>query len=166
MKKKMLIGAALTATIAGGLAFNAMGGARWVDSTGVRGTERLVRSQIATYWDARVAANVDVMSKFRHPEQSATMDPGMLQTEKYEIREIVVDGDEAVAQVVATTRLKHPMFAERLRKIEMADLWVRHEGAWVRKPAPVTLGQAVKAVEARQAEALAAAQAEQAVATE
>ena len=140
--KKLIIGIGLIIA-ASGFAFTTMGGMSWLDSMGLRGEDRLVRSRMVGYWDARVAADVESMADFIHPAQPMVFQSGMLITENYELQELEVEGDHAVATVKLTSRIKHALFSSKSRDVTIQDGWVRYKGTWYKEPGPVTFKDAI-----------------------
>jgi hypothetical protein len=143
MKKVVLVTAALL--LCGGVAFGAMGGLAWIDALGLRGAERQARSRIAGYWNARLDNDVNALAEFVHPAETMIIDPGMLVTEAYELRDVAVEGDEAVAKVWLRSRIKHAMFSGKTRELEIADHWTRFRGQWYKTPGPNTIKDAIDA---------------------
>ena len=107
MKKIVIIAVVIVAL--GAAALVSFGGLSWLDSTGLRGQDRLVESRVRGYWQARVNRDLDGQVEYLHPLQGTVADSGMLVTESFEIKGIVVEGDEAVADLVVKSRLKHPI---------------------------------------------------------
>ena len=142
MKKIVMIAVVVVALGAGALV--AFGGLSWLDSTGLRGQERLVESRVRGYWQARVDRNLEAQVEFLHPLQGTVADSGMLVTESFEIKEVSVDGDEAYADLVVRSRLKHPILSARDRTVEMQTRWVKHEGTWYRALAPQTVFEIIQ----------------------
>ena len=141
--KKVIIGLVLALGL-GGLAVTANGGLSWVDSLGLRGQERLVKSRIENYWQARMDEDVDGMSRFVHPLQQSVAQPGMLVTESFELGDVTIDGDSATAQLTVKHRLRHPVLSSRDRTVELNTRWVRYEGKWYRDVTPVGMYEAIK----------------------
>lgn len=131
--------------LCGGLAFGAMGGIAWIDSLGLRGAEKQAQSRIEGYWNARLDNDLDAMAGYIHPAQTTIMDPGMLITEAYELRDVEVAGDEAVAKVWLRSRIKHAMFSGKTRELEINDHWTRFRGQWYKTPGPLTIKDAIDA---------------------
>jgi hypothetical protein len=138
--RKGLIGLVLV-VLAGGVAFTALDGMAWLDSLGIRGEERLLRSRMEAYWQARVDRDYEGILKHAHPLQRIVPSPGTLHTLAYELGDIEIDGDEAVADVTMTTRLQHPILSRHERTVSIRDQWVRYEGVWYKDVRPVGYGQ-------------------------
>lgn len=141
--KKLMIGLVVSLTV-GGLAVAALGGMSWLDDLGLRGPERQVRSRMLGYWEARLKADMQGMGEFIHPAQTTLPNPGMLVTEAYEIQDLAVDGDAAVATVKLRSRLKHSLFSQMTREVTIEDRWVRYKGQWFKQPGPVTMYDAIQ----------------------
>ncbi len=135
--KRWVLGLLAVGIVGGG--FVLAGGVGWLDSTGMLGQDRLVRSRVEAYWQARRAGDLTEMSRYEHPEQQWSADPKMLETAAYEIRSIEIDGEEAVAVVAFTARLKHPQFSRLDREIVANDRWVRYDGDWHREKHPMNI---------------------------
>lgn len=129
----------LLAIVVMGGGFVLAGGVGWLESTGMLGQDRLVRSRVEGYWQARLEGDLAKMAGFEHPEQQWSADPKMLETAKYEIRSIEIDGDEAVAVVAFTARLKDPKLSRFNREIVANDRWIRYEGNWHREKHPMNI---------------------------
>jgi hypothetical protein len=97
------------------------------------------------YWEARLKADMQGMADYIHPAQETLPNPGMLVTEAYEIQNLAVDGDAAVATVKLRSRLKHSLFSQMTREVTIQDKWVRYKGQWFKQPSPVTMHDAIKA---------------------
>jgi hypothetical protein len=141
--KKTLIACVLV-LVSGGLAVMAFGGMSWVDEMGLRGPQRTLERRIVGYWEARMEGNLEQIAQFVHPQQSSVLDPGMLSTEAYEINTISMEGEEATVALTVQSRLKHPIFADRQREVELASKWVRYEGKWYLDIQPVGYHQAIQ----------------------
>jgi len=142
MKKIVIIAVVVLAL--GAVALASFGGLSWLDSTGLRGQERLVESRVRGYWQARVNRNLEAQVEYLHPLQGTVADSGMLVTESFEINSISVEGDEAIADLVVNSRLKHPILSARDRTVEMQTRWVKHEGTWYRALAPQTVFEIIQ----------------------
>jgi hypothetical protein len=142
MKKFVIILVVVVALGAGALV--SFGGMSWLDSMGLRGQDRLVESRVRGYWQARVDRDLEEQVEFLHPQQGSVADSGMLVTESFEITGIEIDGDDAVADLVVKSRLKHPILSARDRTVEMQTKWVKHEGKWYRALAPQTVFEIIQ----------------------
>ena len=142
MKKFVIIFAVVVAV--GAAALISFGGLSWLDSTGLRGQERLVESRVRGYWQARVDRNLEAQVEFLHPQQGTVADSGMLVTESFELKGITIEGEEAFADLVVKSRLKHPILSARDRTVEMQTKWVKHEGTWYRALAPQTVFEIIQ----------------------
>lgn len=142
--RKMLLGTTLALALTGA-AFTAFGGPSWLDATGLRGEDRLVASRLAAYWQARMEGNPEAMVEYVHPLQESVPENGLLVTEGYEIHDVAVDGDTAIASLTVKSRLKHPLLSHRERVVEMKSRWVKYEGKWYTAPAPTNVVDAIKA---------------------
>ena len=142
MKKFVIIFAVVVAV--GAAALISFGGLSWLDSTGLRGQERLVESRVRGYWQARVDRNLEAQVEFLHPQQGTVADSGMLVTESFELKGITIEGEEAFADLVVKSRLKHPILSARDRTVEMQTRWVKHEGTWYRALAPQTVFEIIQ----------------------
>jgi len=142
MMKKAAIGLVLVLTLGGAVA--AMGGMSWLDSTGLRGQERLLNSRIDAYWDARKGGDIETMAAYIHPLQESVPEVGMLVTEAYELQDLSIDGDRAMSTVSVRSRLKHPIFSSRERTVELKTAWVRYHGKWYKDVTPSTITDAIK----------------------
>ncbi len=145
MSKKWMAGLAVV-LVAGGAGVMALGGMSWIDEMGLRGEERRVRSRMEGYWQARVAEDVDKMSKYAHPAQPIVPQPGTLITEAFEIEGIALDGERAVATTKIRTHIKHTQFTSKSKEITLEDPWVRFDGTWYREPRPTTLQDMMKSL--------------------
>jgi hypothetical protein len=141
--KKILIVSVLVVAL-GAAAVVAFGGLSWLDSTGLRGQERLVESRVRGYWEARVARDLESQVQYLHPLQGSVADSGMLVTEGFEIKGITVEGEEATADLVVHSRLKHPILSARARSVEMQTKWVKVDGKWYRALAPQTVFEIIQ----------------------
>lgn len=144
--RKYLIGIVLLLVV-GGFAFVSLGGIKWLDSMGFRGQERVLRSRIVGYWDARLDGDRDLIAQYQHPEQKEVFDPGMLVTESYDFVDLQIDGDTAVAKVDLVTYIKHPMLSAHTQEAQVRDEWVLVDGTWYRAVQPVSLGQMIRAMQ-------------------
>jgi len=144
--RKYLIGIVLLLVV-GGFAFVSLGGIKWLDSMGFRGQERVLRSRVEGYWEARLKGNAQEVAQFQHPDQREVFDPGMLVTESYEIVDLRVDGDTAVANVDLVTYIKHPLLSAHTQDAQVRDEWVQVDGTWYRAVQPVSLGQMIRAMQ-------------------
>ena len=142
MKKIVIISVVIVAL--GAAALISFGGLSWLDSTGLRGQERLVESRVRGYWQARVDRNLEAQVEFLHPQQGTVADSGMLVTESFELKGITIEGEEAFADLVVKSRLKHPILSARDRTVEMQTKWVKHEGTWYRALAPQTVFEIIQ----------------------
>jgi len=120
MKKIVIVSVVVLAL--GVAALVSFGGLGWLDSTGLRGQDRLVEARVKGYWQARVDRNLEGQVEYLHPLQGTVADSGMLVTESFEIKSVSVEGDEAVADLVVKSRLKHPILSARDRTVEMQTL--------------------------------------------
>jgi len=145
MKKLVII--VVLILIAGGVAFATLGGMSWLDSTGLRGQERLLKGQIEAYWQARIDQDMETMAEFEHPLSDGVADAGMLVTDSYSIDRIEVNGDEALSVVKLVTHIKHPLLSGRTREVNMRDIWVRYEGEWYRDVHPTSFSDIIKSAE-------------------
>ena len=141
-KRILIVTAALV--IGAGVGFNALGGMAWLDAMGVRGPEGVLKQRITSYWEARVAGDLDGMAQYVHPLQKELTQPGMLVTEAYELRDLTVEGDSAAALVWTQSRLRHPQLSARTREKELRTQWVRYEGSWYRALTPSSIGEAIQ----------------------
>lgn len=148
MKKALVLGL-VVAIVAIGAVFALPHGVDWLTSTGLLGEERLVRSRIEMFWDARLKRDLATMSELQHPDQPLVADPGMLVTEDYEIQSIEIDGDHAVATVAMHARLSHPRLSGFEREIVTQDRWVRIDGQWRRDKQATSLKQMLREVQDR-----------------
>jgi hypothetical protein len=142
--RKILIGTAAAAVL-GGAALAAMGGMGWLDATGLRGEERLVRTRVEGYWQARMDGDLEAIAGYVHPLQGQVPEPGILMTEGYELHGVAVDGDEATAKVTVKSRLKHPVLSSRGRTLEMDSRWVKYEGKWYMAITPTNIYDTIRA---------------------
>jgi len=133
----------VAAAALGGL-FALAGGMDWLTATGLLGQERLVRSRLDGYWQARVKGNLEEMAQYIHPEQRGIPDPGMLNTERYEVKSLAIDGERAVAVVDLRARLTNPVLAGITRDVTTQDVWVMHAGRWYREKQPVGIHSILK----------------------
>lgn len=146
MKKPVILGlATVTVAIFGFLALPA--GRAWLTASGLLGEERLIRSRVERYWNARVDGDLATMSRYQHPEQPEVAEGGMLVTESFEIRSIQIDGDQAVATIKMHTRLKQPRLSTFERDIIAEDRWVRLDGEWRRDKRPANLRELLRGVQ-------------------
>lgn len=141
--KKLVIGS-LAVVALSGIAMTAMGGMSWIDTLGLRGDKHLLQSRVNAYWQARVAGDLEHMAQYTHPLQESVAEPGMLVTEGYELHEIEVNGEEAIAKLTVHSRLKHPVLSARDRTIEMSTKWVKYEGKWYTALAPTNIYDAIR----------------------
>jgi len=141
--KKIVINSVVVLAL-GVAALVSFGGLGWLDSTGLRGQDRLVEARVKGYWQARVDRNLEGQVEYLHPLQGTVADSGMLVTESFEIKSVSVEGDEAVADLVVKSRLKHPILSARDRTVEMQTRWVKHEGTWYRALAPQTVFEIIQ----------------------
>jgi hypothetical protein len=146
MKKKTMklamLGLGLAAA-AGALGWGATH-PEWLGKLGLQSPERTLRSRIDGYWQARVQGDLSQMAQYIHPLQGGVPDPGMLVTESYELEDVQIDGDSAVAMLRVRSRLKHPILSARERDTELQSRWVRYEGQWYQDVSPIGLNQAIK----------------------
>jgi hypothetical protein len=143
MKKTVVIGSAVL-LLAGGASFAAFGGMTWLDSMGLRGSERQARTRIVGYWEARVANDPVKLAPFVHPSQQTLVSSGPLTTEAFEVQEVVVGGDTAVATVHIRARVRNALVTSGPREVTVKDRWVRHEGQWFKEPGAGTIQDAIK----------------------
>ncbi len=137
MKKSILVLVLVLA--AGSLAFAGLGGFGWLDSLGILGEERHLRARVDTYWQARVDNDAGTIATCEHPLQMAVIEEGLLDTLNYEIVDLVIDGEKAVATVNLRSRLRHPMFAQMVREVQVQDRWEHYQGRWYREQHTVGL---------------------------
>jgi hypothetical protein len=131
--KKTPIVLGLGALALGVVGFLALPGGRgWLTSTGVLGEERLVRSRIDGYWNARVQGDLAAMARYQHPDQQSVPDTGLLTTEAFEIRSLSIEGDQATAEVAVKARLQHPKLRNMEREVVAKERWVKVDGRWHR----------------------------------
>jgi hypothetical protein len=142
MKRLLIV--ALLVLVAGGVAFTALGGMPWLDSLGLRGQERLLRSYVQEYWQARIDRDMQKMAKFEHPLSDGVADAGMLVTESFTIDSIEVAGDEAFTKLTLITHIQHPLLSGKTREVRLRDKWVRHEGEWYRDIHPTSFSDMIK----------------------
>ena len=141
--KKSIVGLVLLLA-AGSLAFAGLGGLGWLGSLGILGEERHLRSRVEAYWQARVDNDAGTIADCEHPRQMGILQEGLLDTEKYEIVDLVIDGEEAVATVNFRSRLRHPMLSQKVRDVEVQDRWEHYQGRWYREQHPVGFLDTVK----------------------
>lgn len=143
MRKTFVIGSAVL-LLAGGASFAAFGGMNWLDSLGLRGPERQVRTRVVGYWEARLANDPVRMAPYIHPLQQSLVGAGPLTTETYELQDLVVNGEEAVATVHLRARVRNALVTSGPREVTIKDRWVRHEGQWFKEPGSNTIQDAIK----------------------
>ena len=146
--KKILIGSVMALGI-GGAAFAAMGGLSWLDAMGLRGETRLVATRVDAYWKARVAGDLEKMSSYLHPLQETLPAPGMLVTEGYELKDVTVDGETALAKLTVQSRLKHPVLSSQQRTVELDTQWVKYEGKWYLAQSPANIYDTIRAYQGK-----------------
>jgi len=129
---------------AGSLAFAGLGGFGWLDSLGILGEERHLRVRVDTYWQARVEDDAGTIATYEHPLQMAVMEEGLLNTLNYEIVDLVIDGEKAVATVNLRSRLRHPILSPKVREVQVQDRWEHYQGRWYREQFPVGLSDTIR----------------------
>jgi len=112
--------------------------------------EQALRARVKGYWDARVTRSNDVFGFYLPPEKGGTSggeigDRGSVIYEKYEIKGVKIDGDEAIVEIQAQVSVVVPnaraAFPEQLKHPELKDAWHRADGVWYRKPVEAGLAQ-------------------------
>jgi len=129
---------------AGSLAFAGLGGFGWLDSLGILGEERHLRTRVEAYWQARVDSDAGTIATYEHPLQTGVVQEGLLDTLSYEIVDLVIDGEKAVATVNLRSRVRHPMFSNMDREVQVQDPWERYQGRWYREVHPVGLKDSLR----------------------
>jgi preprotein translocase subunit Sec61beta len=112
--------------------------------------EQALRARVKGYWDARVTRSNDVFGFYLPPEKGGTTggeigDRGSVIYEKYEIKGVKIDGDEAIVDIQAQVNVVVPnaraVFPEQLKHPQLKDAWHRADGVWYRKPVEAGLAQ-------------------------
>lgn len=142
---KRLVLFLIVAVAAGGSLFALAGGKDWLTANGFLGQERLLRSRLDGYWQARVKGDLAAMAQYIHPEQRGIANPGgLLTTEKYEVKSLEINGERAVAVVDMRARVSTPSMAGFTRDITTKDVWVKQAGGWYREKQLVGINSILK----------------------
>jgi len=144
MSIKRILMAIVLGLALGSVAFAAAGWMGWLDSLGVMGDERLLRSRVLAYWQARYDQDYEAIRTFHHPLQELVPDPAMVLTESFELQDLQMGEDEALAIIHVVSRVKHPILSGRTRDRTLKDRWVRYKGNWYKDLAPAGYGQVLE----------------------